>query len=54
MLIAQTILEITDILMNQIVTFWKKSVIKKNLGAKVAQNSPPPKSQNRSYGLDVV
>ena len=26
MLIAQWILEITDILMNQIVSFWKKSV----------------------------
>ena len=30
MLIAQWILEITDILINKIVSFWKKSVIKKN------------------------
>ena len=28
MLIAQWILEITDILMNKIVSFWEKSVIK--------------------------
>ena len=52
MLIAQWILEITDILMNKIVSFWKKSMIKKNFARRSrAKFFLPPQSQNRSYGL---
>ena len=51
MLIGQWILEITDILMYKIVSFWKKSVIKKNFARHAKKFLPPPPSQNRSYGL---
>ena len=45
MLIAQWILEITDMLMNKIVFFGKKSVIKKNFARKIFFAPPPiPKS----------
>ena len=54
MVIAQWILEITDILKNKIVSFLKKSVIKKKFARlRRAKFFLPPQSQNRSYGLEA-
>ena len=39
--------------MNKIVSFWKKSVIKKNFARlRRAKFFLPPQYKNRSYGLD--